>query len=168
MDKRTNRRKISPFHRTSSSYRGCCPKRHILGYQNVYSRAEGIADHYWPCAVFYANRRPSEPAGRPPESAGRAPEPAGKASELAGRGSMAVGRTSESASPASDAPGRASERASKLAGKPAKRPSKPAGRPRGVIDRQMDGNQSRDNSPVWWFYKSSSFTEPLPRNEIGA
>ena len=26
-----------------------CP----LGSQNVYGRAEGIADHYWPWAVFY-------------------------------------------------------------------------------------------------------------------
>ena len=25
-----------------------CPAVHILGSQNVYSRAEGIADHYWP------------------------------------------------------------------------------------------------------------------------
>ena len=24
-----------------------CPAVHILGSQNVYSRAEGIADHYW-------------------------------------------------------------------------------------------------------------------------
>ena len=30
-----------------------CPAVHILGSQNVYGRAEGIADHYWPCAVFY-------------------------------------------------------------------------------------------------------------------
>ena len=29
-----------------------CPAVHILGSQNVYSRAEGIADHYWPWAVF--------------------------------------------------------------------------------------------------------------------
>ena len=29
------------------------PAVHILGSQNVYSRAEGIADHYWPWAVFY-------------------------------------------------------------------------------------------------------------------
>ena len=28
------------------------PAVHILGSQNVYSGAEGIADHYWPCAVF--------------------------------------------------------------------------------------------------------------------
>merc|ERR1712055_95655 len=32
---------------------GQCPAVHILGSQNVYSRAEGIADHYWPWAVFY-------------------------------------------------------------------------------------------------------------------
>ena len=25
---------------------------YIIGSQNVYSRAEGIADHYWPWAVF--------------------------------------------------------------------------------------------------------------------
>ena len=30
-----------------------CPAVHILGSQNVYGRAEGIADHYWPCAVFF-------------------------------------------------------------------------------------------------------------------
>ena len=30
-----------------------CPVVHILGSQNVYGRAEGIADHYWPWAVFY-------------------------------------------------------------------------------------------------------------------
>ncbi len=29
-----------------------CPAEHILGFQNVYSGAEGIADHYWPWAVF--------------------------------------------------------------------------------------------------------------------
>ena len=30
-----------------------CPAVHILGSQNVYSRAEGIADHYWAWAVFF-------------------------------------------------------------------------------------------------------------------
>ena len=30
-----------------------CPAVHILGSQNVYCRAEGIADHYWPWAVFF-------------------------------------------------------------------------------------------------------------------
>ena len=29
-----------------------CPAVHILGSQNVYGRAEGIADHYCPWAVF--------------------------------------------------------------------------------------------------------------------
>ena len=29
-----------------------CPAVHILGSQNVYGRAESIADHYWPWAVF--------------------------------------------------------------------------------------------------------------------
>ena len=29
-----------------------CPAVHILGSQNVSCRAEGIADHYWPWAVF--------------------------------------------------------------------------------------------------------------------
>ena len=29
-----------------------CPAVHILGSQNVYGRAEGITDHYWPWAVF--------------------------------------------------------------------------------------------------------------------
>ena len=29
-----------------------CPAVHIIGSQNVYGRAEGIADHYWPWAVF--------------------------------------------------------------------------------------------------------------------
>ena len=28
------------------------PAVHILGSQNVYSRAEGFADHYWSWAVF--------------------------------------------------------------------------------------------------------------------
>ena len=31
-----------------------CPAVHILGSQKVYGRAEGIADHYWPWAVFFA------------------------------------------------------------------------------------------------------------------
>ena len=30
-----------------------CPAVHILGSQNVCGRAEGIADHYWPWAVFF-------------------------------------------------------------------------------------------------------------------
>ena len=30
-----------------------CPAVHILGSQIVYGRAEGIADHYWPWAVFF-------------------------------------------------------------------------------------------------------------------
>ena len=30
-----------------------CPAVHILGSQNVYGRAEGIADHCWPWAVFF-------------------------------------------------------------------------------------------------------------------
>ena len=29
-----------------------CPAVHILGSQNVNCRAEGIADHYWPWAIF--------------------------------------------------------------------------------------------------------------------
>ncbi len=29
-----------------------CHAVQILGFQNVYGRAEGIADHYWPGAVF--------------------------------------------------------------------------------------------------------------------
>ena len=34
-----------------------CPAVHILGSQNVYGRAEDIADHYWPwfnwgCAIL--------------------------------------------------------------------------------------------------------------------
>ena len=29
-----------------------CPAVHILCSQNVYSRAEGIADRYWPWVVF--------------------------------------------------------------------------------------------------------------------
>ena len=33
-----------------------CPTVHILGSQNVYSRAEGIADYYWPWAVFSCMR----------------------------------------------------------------------------------------------------------------
>ena len=30
-----------------------CPAVHILSFQNVYSRAVGIADRYWPWAVFF-------------------------------------------------------------------------------------------------------------------
>ena len=30
-----------------------CPAVHILGSQNAYGRAEGIADHYWPWAVVF-------------------------------------------------------------------------------------------------------------------
>ena len=30
-----------------------CPAVHILGSQNVYGKAEGIADHYWPWPVFF-------------------------------------------------------------------------------------------------------------------
>ena len=30
-----------------------CPAVHILDSQIVYSRTEGIADHYWPWAVFF-------------------------------------------------------------------------------------------------------------------
>ena len=30
-----------------------CPAVHILGTINVYNRAEGITDHYWPWAVFF-------------------------------------------------------------------------------------------------------------------
>ena len=30
-----------------------CPAVHILGSQNVYGRAEGITDHYWPWADFF-------------------------------------------------------------------------------------------------------------------
>ena len=33
-----------------------CPAMHILGSQNVYDRAEGIADHYWPWAVFFHSK----------------------------------------------------------------------------------------------------------------
>ena len=29
------------------------PAVHILGSQNVYSRAEGIADRYWPWAILF-------------------------------------------------------------------------------------------------------------------
>ena len=29
-----------------------CPAVYILGSQNVYSRAEVIADHYWPLPIF--------------------------------------------------------------------------------------------------------------------
>ncbi len=30
-----------------------CPAVHTIGSQNVCGRAEGIADHYWPWAVFF-------------------------------------------------------------------------------------------------------------------
>ena len=71
-DVRTDGRKFPPvFYRTSSPSgplpciwkkdgpgpvmvsSTLCPAVHILGSQNVYSRAEGIADHYWPRAVFF-------------------------------------------------------------------------------------------------------------------
>ena len=38
-----------------------CPAVHILGSKNVYSRAEGIADHYWPWAVFFWFSLPLHP-----------------------------------------------------------------------------------------------------------
>ena len=38
-----------------------CPAVHILGSQNVYGRAEGIADRYWPWAVFLAYTPPKLP-----------------------------------------------------------------------------------------------------------
>ena len=41
-----------------------CPAVHILGSQNVYSRAEGIADHYWPRAILFS----SASHGRPPQA----------------------------------------------------------------------------------------------------
>ena len=31
-----------------------CPALHILGSQNVYCRAKGHANHYWPWAVFFS------------------------------------------------------------------------------------------------------------------
>ena len=30
-----------------------CPAVHILGFQTLYSREEGISDHYWPWALFF-------------------------------------------------------------------------------------------------------------------
>ena len=36
-----------------------CPAVHILGSQNVCGRAEGIADHYWPWAVFSSSLGPA-------------------------------------------------------------------------------------------------------------
>ena len=30
-----------------------CPAVHILGTQNVHSRAKGTADYHWPWAVFF-------------------------------------------------------------------------------------------------------------------
>ena len=42
-----------------------CPAMHILGSQNVYGRAEGIADHYWPWAVFFIYSCPSISPGFP-------------------------------------------------------------------------------------------------------
>ena len=38
-----------------------CPAVDILGSQNVYDRAEGIADHYWPWAVFFLLSSPLNP-----------------------------------------------------------------------------------------------------------
>ncbi len=57
-----------------------CPAVHILGSTNMYNRAEGIADYYWPWAVFLGLR-----AGRAIEPARRAIEIVGKAVETAGR-----------------------------------------------------------------------------------
>ena len=42
------------------------PAVHILGSQNVYSWAEGIADYHWPWAVFYFMRAPMKLFGRSP------------------------------------------------------------------------------------------------------
>ena len=39
-----------------------CPAVHILGSQNVYSRAVGIADHYGPWVVFFPPLPYSPPA----------------------------------------------------------------------------------------------------------
>ena len=36
-----------------------CPAAHILGSQNVYSRAEGIADHYWQGCTAVGDSRAS-------------------------------------------------------------------------------------------------------------
>ena len=43
-----------------------CPALHILGSQNVYSRAEGIADHYWPWTVFFLSDPYLLPPPHPP------------------------------------------------------------------------------------------------------
>ena len=40
-----------------------CPAVHILGFQNLYSRAEGIADHHWPWAVFLEASSPCPSVG---------------------------------------------------------------------------------------------------------
>ena len=61
-------------------------------------------------------------------------------------------------------------RLSKPAGRasePAGRASEPAGRP--SEGGRGDGNEEKngENSPVWWFYRSSSPTGPLPKKESG-
>ena len=56
-----------------------CPAVHTLGSQNMYSRAEGNADHYWPWAVFESTGRAFEPLGWVSEPAGRVSESSGRA-----------------------------------------------------------------------------------------
>ena len=40
-----------------------CPAVHILGFQNVSGRVEGIADHYWPWVVFFFGLLPKPLVG---------------------------------------------------------------------------------------------------------
>ena len=57
-----------------------CPVVHISGSQNVYSRAKGIADHYWPWSIFFPSVLPSPqvfPAGSKSISDGSYALPAG-------------------------------------------------------------------------------------------
>ena len=94
-----------------------CPAVHISGSLNVYSRAEGIANHYWLRAVFslflsfffYFPLLGSGPIGDNvlwyhhipgtlcSLSLWWASDPAGRASKPAGRASEAAGRASEPA-----------------------------------------------------------------------
>ena len=66
-----------------------CLAVHILGSQNVFSRAEGIADHYWPWAVFFS------PFPLPPGSealpAGFGALPAGSRTPAAGSENLPAG-----------------------------------------------------------------------------
>ena len=71
------------------------------------------------------------------EKAGRALEPAWRASEPAGRVSEPAGRDPE-----------------------------PDGKPGGRGRWTENENENRENSPVWWYHRSSSPTGPQPKGSF--